>query len=1204
MDVPWRIALFGGLRAEHGDQAVTRFRTRKTGALLAYLAYYSQRTHLRDQLIELCWPECTVAAGRNNLSRELSGLRQQLEPPGVPPGAVIVADRTAVRLNPEAVTTDVAAFEAALRTAERTSSPTERARHLAEAMEAYGGELLPGFYESWVLGQREWLAETYFQALGRLVTLLEQAGDLSRALEYARQGVLADPLREEGRRDLMRLLAAAGQPEAALRQYQELERLLKEELDAQPSARTRALARQIEADPTALLAPPRVSLPQAPEPSPQPSPIGEAASGTRTFLLTDVEGSTALWEEHPQAMAAALARHDALAASLVAQHAGTLVKHRGEGDSLFAVFSGAGDGVSAALALQRALWAERWPEGIALRVRMALHTGDAVAQDGDYLGAAVNRCARLRAAAHGGQVLLSRATQELVADHFPEGVSLRDLGECRLKDLVRPERVFQLQHAELPGDFPPLRSLATRPNNLPAQATPLIGREVEQEAVRRLLRREEVRLVALTGPGGTGKTRLGLQVAADLLDEFADGVFFVDVAPIRDPELVVPTIAQALGVREVEGRPLGERLKEYLREKQLLLLLDNFEQIVAAAQLVAELLSGAPRLKVLVTSRAVLRLRGEHDFPVPPLALPDRRHLPGRELLSQYAAVALFIQRAVAAQPEFAVTNENAPAVAEICHRLDGLPLAIELAAARARLLTPEALLSRLGRRLPLLTGGARDLPERQQTLRAAIGWSCDLLAEGEQRLFRRLSVFVGGCSLEAAEAVCRAEGDPPIDLLEGIGSLVEQSLLRQQEPGEGVGTGEPVFGRAADSERGGGRPSSRSPGLVGARSATASEPGQAWEPRFGMLETIREFGRERLAASGEEELIRRQHALFFLTLAEQQDARDAGWELLDREYDNLRAALEWWGEQEDGTVALRLAGAMTNPWLGRGRLTEGRQHLARVLSRENTQEPTAARARALNLAGMLAGASGDYLLEQQIHQECLAIWRRLGDKDRIAGSLLHLAYAARHMCDDARARTLFEESVVVAQETGDKSVLAYVLVFGGHIVVAQGDHGVARSYLERGLALSQELGSKLYAAMAHGALALVERAQGNFVSAGTRLRESLALHWASGFHRFIPNVLISIAGLAAVQGQGERAARLFGAAETVCKTMEVHFPVGEREEYERDVAVARSGLGETEFAAAWAEGRAMPLAQAVAFALEETQVTPAGGSRQHDPPG
>jgi predicted ATPase/DNA-binding SARP family transcriptional activator len=929
MDARWRIALLGGLRAERGDQAVTRFRTQKTGALFAYLAYYPQRTHLRDQLVELFWPGCDPEAGRHSLSTSLSWLRRLLERPGVPPGTVLITDRASARLNPEAVSTDVAEFEAALHAA--AGSEAERREALSRAVALYRGELLPGCYEGWVLGQREWLAETYFQAVGRLVSLLEDLGDLPRALEYAQQGVLADPLREEGRRDLMRLLAAAGQPEAALRQYRELERLLKEELDAQPSGRTRALARQIEADPAALLAPPRVSPSPEPEAWQPPVPLQEGASGTRTFLLTDVAGSTSLWEEHPQAMAAALARHDALAATIVAQHAGTLVKHRGEGDSLFAVFAAANDGAAAALALQRALGAERWPEGVVLRVRMALHTGDAVVREGDYLGAAVNRCARLRATAHGGQVLLSRATQELVADHLPEGVSLRDLGECRLKDLVRPERVFQLEHAELAGDFPPLQSLATHPNNLPAQATPLIGREVEQEAVRRLLGREAVRLVTLTGPGGTGKTRLGLQVAAELLDQFADGVFFVDLAAIRDPALVLPTIAQSLGVREVEGRNLGERLKEYLREKQLLLLLDNFEQVVVAAPLVAELMAEAPGLKLLVTSRAILRLRGEHDFPVPPLALPDRRRLPDRELLSQYAAVALFMQRAVAARPEFAVTNENAPAVVEICHRLDGLPLAIELAAARIRLFSPEGLLTRLGQRLSVLVGGARDLSERQQTLRGAIGWSYDLLDEGEQRLFRRLSVFVGGCTLEAVEAVCRAEGEIPIDLLLAIGSLMEQSLLWQQAPGEDKSTG---------------------------------------EPRFGMLETIREFGRERLAASGEEDLIRRQHALFFLSLAEQQNPHDTGWERLDRDYDNLRAALEWCGEQEDGTLALRLAGAMTNPWLGRGRLTEGRQQLSRVLSREDTQEPTAERARALNLAGMLAGASGDYLREQQIHQE------------------------------------------------------------------------------------------------------------------------------------------------------------------------------------------------------------------------------------------
>jgi class 3 adenylate cyclase len=430
--------------------------------------------------------------------------------------------------------------------------------------------------------------------------------------------------------------------------------------------------------------------------------------GTITFLFTDIAGSTRLWEEHPEVMRPALARHDQLLADGIGQHNGYVVRSRGEGDSFFAVFAHATDALAAALHLQRALQAEPWPTLTPVRVRMALHTGEAELREGDYYGSAVNRCARVRATAHGGQVLLTAATQELVRDTLPEGVSLQDLGEHRLKDLGRAERIFQLLAPELSQEFPPLKTLDVRRHNLPVQPTPLIGREQELATVNSLLRREEVRLVTLTGPGGTGKTRLGLQVAADLLDQFAEGVFFIALAPISDPRLVAATIAQTLGIRETPGQPIEESIKESLRDKPLLLLLDNFEQLLPAAPVVTSLLEAAPGLKVLVTSRAPLRLRGEKEFAVPPLSMPDPQHLPPLETLSQYAAVSLFIQRAQDIKPDFQVTNETAPAVAQICHRLDGLPLAIELAAARIRLLSPQNMLARLENRLKLLVGGAR----------------------------------------------------------------------------------------------------------------------------------------------------------------------------------------------------------------------------------------------------------------------------------------------------------------------------------------------------------------------------------------------------------------------------------------------------------------------------------------------------------------
>ena len=586
-------------------------------------------------------------------------------------------------------------------------------------------------------------------------------------------------------------------------------------------------------------------------------------TGTVTFLFTDIEGSTRLWETQHAAMQQALVQHDAILRDAIEAHGGYLVKTTGDG--ALGAFAIAADAVAACLAAQRALNAHAW-DGLSIKSRMALHSGTAEQRDGDYYGPALNRAARLMAAGHGGQILLSLATEELVRDHLPANVALRDMGERRLKDLIRPERVFQVIAPDLPADFPPLKTLDARPNNLPAQATPFIGREGAIRAIKEHLSRGKVRLLTLSGVGGTGKTRLALQAAADLVDEFEHGVFFVPLAALSDPALVLPAIAKTFDVREAAGRPLHDQLKDYLREKEMLLVLDNFEQVVEAASSVSDLLSAAPRLKVLVTSREILRLSGETDYPVPPLSLPDSKQLPPVNVLTQYEAVALFIERAVAVKPGFTVTNENAPAVAEICHRLDGLPLAIELAAARVRVLPPQRMLAELSHRLSFLMGGARDLPARQKTLRSAIDWSHDLLAADEQKLFRRLAVFVGGCTLEAIESVCNPENDLPV--LETVESLVDKSLVNETE----------THG----------------------------------EPRFAMLETIRDYAGERLVAAGEDERVRDRHLGYFVALAEELEpklmgAEQAVWLLrLEAEHENLRAALEW--DLVGGTIERRPA--------------------------------------------------------------------------------------------------------------------------------------------------------------------------------------------------------------------------------------------------------------------------------------------------------
>ncbi|MDQ4127773.1 MAG: tetratricopeptide repeat protein, partial [Actinomycetota bacterium] len=741
-------------------------------------------------------------------------------------------------------------------------------------------------------------------------------------------------------------------------------------------------------------------------------------TGTVTFLFTDVEGSTKLWERTSGAMSKAIARHDEILRNTMESHGGYVFKT--VGDAFCVAFHAAPDALEAALAAQRALLSEAWEEIGSLRVRMALHTGAAEERGGDYFGPPVNRVARLLSAGHGGQLLLSSATQELVRDDLPEATQLRDLGERRLKDLFRPERIFQAVSGGLPFTFPPLRTLDARLNNLPTQPTPLVGRERELKEASDLLRKQEVSLLTLTGPGGTGKTRLGLQLAAELLDEFEDGAFLVALAPIVDPSFVASAIAEPLGVVESGDRPLEESLKDHLQGRELLLFLDNFEQVVEAAPFVGELLAACPTLKVLTTSRSVLRIYGEREFPVPPLQLPDPKRLPSLERLTEYEAVRLFIERARAAKPDFSVTDENAPAVAEICTRLDGLPLAIELAAARIKLLPAQAMLKRLGSRLKLLSGGgARDLPQRQRTLRGAIEWSHALLGEGDRVLFARLAVFAGGHSLEAVQAVCDARDDLPVDVLEGVSSLLDKSLLRQEEGSEG-------------------------------------------EPRFVMLETIQEYARERLQESGEAEEFKRLHARYFLTVAEEAEPELTGpgqlawFERLESEQDNMRAALSWALDNEPET-ARRLAKALARFWEMRSYFSEGSRWLEAALRRSGHANP-AARADALTEAGMFAWRQGEYEKAAALHEEALALHRELGDERGIGFALNSLGAQELEKGDYERAEQLFEEALSLSRELGDRRTVGYALRNLGEVARHRGEYGRAALLGMESLSLFREV--------------------------------------------------------------------------------------------------------------------------------------------------
>jgi predicted ATPase/class 3 adenylate cyclase len=913
--------------------------------------------------------------------------------------------------------------------------------------------------------------------------------------------------------------------------------------------------------------------------------------GTVSLLCTDIEGSTRLLHALGEGYAEALAEHRCLLRAAFGEHRGCEVDT--QGDAFFYAFPRAHDAVAGAVAAQRALAAHAWPEGLALRVRIGIHTGEPTVTGEGYVGIDVHRAARVMSAGHGGQVLFTQSTRDLLPAELSDAVSLRDLGEHRLKDLTQPQRLYQLLIPGLENDFPALKTLEGRPTNLPIQPTPLVGRERQVTEAVTLVRREGIRLVTLTGPGGTGKTRLSLQVAAELVADFEDGVFFVDLAAITDPQLFVPTVAQTLSVREKPGQSLSETLNDYLRDKHLLLVLDNFEQLVGAGPAVSALLAGAQNLKALVTSRAPLHLSGEHEYSVPPLAVPDLDASEPPATLAAYEAVQLFVERAQAVKPEFELTGENASAVAEICARLDGLPLAIELASARVRILSPQALLERLSQRLALLTGGARDAPARQRTLRNTIGWSYDLLSANEQRLFARLSVFLGGCTIEAAEAVCDSAAELDGAVFDALASLVEKSLLRKDD-------------------------------------------GPAGEPRFLMLETIREYALDRLERSGEGELLRQRHADYFVALAEEAEPEILGadqivWlERLEAERDNFRAALGWSLERGDTERALRLIGSLRRAWVARGYLSETRKWLEAAFE-QSAAVPPQVEARALYGLGRVALAQGDY--EQAIPALELSarLFRELGEAEGLVFSLADLGFIAtaqgRH--EDAErfadaslaeakaagnertiaaalhslactrldadeygeARTLFEESLALRRKLGDKRNMANSLCYLGSVALLEGDYDGATALLDESLALGRELGNLLIVSAALANESLVALAAGEPGRAAALCNEGLALSHELGDKRTTVECLHALAGVAAVQAEPLRAALLPAAAESLHAAIKAPPSPAERTVAERFLPIARAAVDHESFEAAWAQGRRMDYDAAVACALEDHHI-------------
>jgi predicted ATPase/class 3 adenylate cyclase len=1040
-------------------------------------------------------------------------------------------------------------------------------------------------------------------------------------------------------------------------------------------------------------------------------------SGTVTFLFTDIEGSTQWWEQFPAWMPHAFARQESILRTAAAAHNGYVYKMIG--DAFQIAFDTALDALNAAVDAQRQLQAESWGDFGPLRVRMALHTGVTEERDDDYVGPILNRLGRLLSVSHGGQILLTQATHELVYDWLPSGVDLHDLGQHRLKDLIRAEHLYEVIASGLLSNFPAIKTLDTFPHNLPLQLTSFVGREKEIVQVKRLLLGD--RFVTLTGPGGTGKTRLGLQVAAELLELFPDGVWLVEFASLADPLLVPQTIAAALDVRESSGRPIVNILIDYLRSKEALLILDNCEHLLSScAQVIEILLQACPNLCVLATSREALDIPGEMTFRVPSLSLPDTHQIPPVESLTQYESIRLFVERAEAVQPGFSLTSANASSIAQICLRLDGIPLAIELAVARVKMMPVEQVTARLDNRFRLLTGGSRTALPRHQTLQALIDWSYDLLSDAERALLQRLSIFAGGWTLEAAECICAGNGLENYEVMDLLAQLVNKSLV------------------IPDYE-------------------------QDAEGRYHLLETIRQYARERLMEAGGGEEFRAQHLAYFVRFAEEAEPelrgqnQVEGLDRLEKEVDNIRAALEW-ALESNREAASRIASALLWFWHIRSRKSEGIEWLERAISLEGsetesvtqTADSTLIRGKALNAIGSLLVMHGNVERGCEYSEESLklheglgmvgrrgtvyALWnlaqgasyrddfdgataistrglllaREVGDKFGTAQCLDHLGSYALIRGDYERSREIWEEDLALRKELGDKDGIAWILSCLGNLVFWQGDYEEAkRLYLESQNVFHQ-VGNKWAVSMAMSGMGSVVLAQGEFEQAARLYEDALAfgrdmgdqntiagrrydlarVSWARGDYEqaaklyegslsivqklcnqgAVAGTLYDLGSVAWVQGnldqaakyyqeslaigreiqspytiagalnglgkvaysradydaarsfyreslkilQGTRnrwniayaveafislevarnemarAARLLGATDTFFSHLRFLLSPYERDQHEHDVAATRAALGEETFSRYWEEGQAMPIEQALEYALEE----------------
>jgi len=876
-------------------------------------------------------------------------------------------------------------------------------------------------------------------------------------------------------------------------------------------------------------------------------PERESKAQLVTFLFTDIEGSTRLTQQYRDTWEVVRKRHHAILREAMESHHGHIFQVVGDG--FCAAFPTPKDSLNAAIDAQRKLQTENWDKS-PIKVRMGIHTGEAELQDNEYHGyLTLSLVQRLMSAGHGGQILLSHPTENLLRGQLPRQVDLRDLGEYKFKDIFQPVRVFQVIAPDLQKEFPALRALDVCPNNLPIQLTSFVGRNQEVRQIKKLL--EQYRLVTLTGPGGIGKTRLSIQVASELLKGYPGGAWLVELAPLTDPALVTQAVCAALDVNPPGNAPALNTLTGYLRPKKILLIIDNCEHLIdACAKLAEALLHACPNLQIIASSREALGIEGESAYRVPSLSLVDSKS--GLKMIEQSEAVQFFVERSRAILPGYTLTEANAPAIAQICQRLSGMPLAIELAAARVKMMSADEIAKRLDDCFELLTAGSRIAPPRHQTLRATIDWSHDLLTEPERILFHRLAVFAGGFTLEAAEAVC-SQGIKRSDILDLLGRLVDKSLV------------------------------------------TVERADPTVETRYRLLETIRQYALEKLVGKGEAPAIRDQHLEFFVKLAEEAEPKvfsnkSGIWWRLDKDLNNFRAAMEWSTNSGKAVAALQIAGSLAYFWFAHGLAgSEWHDHVQPALSRPEGMKRTLARAKALNGIGLSYWADMYPADARPELEEALSIGRKLNDSWTIATALRNLGLYASIHGDYEEAQTLLEQSLQIWQEMGPEGRMgsSWTLIFLGEVALHQEQSERARLLLEKANTILREIGDHNFLAYSIRHLAQLAWREGNYEDATVLCKESLTFNQEVGDLRGVIACLAGFADIAVGQGKIERAVRLMATVENQLALIGTRLLILDKMEYERNLALLRAKLDEKTLARFWEKGKAMTMQQAIEYALE-----------------